>query len=58
VKSAAWSKKAESRLNELVRRRLAQLKDPHEVVVDPNALYSGAKISEKTLVPGTKALQC
>jgi uncharacterized protein YbjT (DUF2867 family) len=43
------------RLDELVRRRLASLKDPREVVADPNALYSGAKISEKTLVPGKDA---
>src|SRR5207248_710061 len=44
------------RLDELVRRRLASLKDPREVIADPNARYSGAKISEKTLVPGNNAL--
>jgi uncharacterized protein YbjT (DUF2867 family) len=43
------------RLDELVRRRLASLKDPREVVADPNARYSGAKISERTLVPGNHA---
>ena len=43
------------RVDDLVRRRLASLKDPREVIADPNALYSGAKISEKTLVPGTAA---
>jgi uncharacterized protein YbjT (DUF2867 family) len=43
------------RLDELVRRRLATLKDPREVIPDPNALYSGAKISERTLVPGSNA---
>lgn len=43
------------RLDELVRRRLAALKDPREVVADPNALYSGAKIGERTLVPGKNA---
>jgi uncharacterized protein YbjT (DUF2867 family) len=43
------------RLDDLVRRRLAALKDPREVVADPNALYSGAKISERTLVPGKNA---
>ena len=43
------------RMDELVRRRLALLKDPREVVADPNALYSGAKIGEKTLVPGKNA---
>jgi uncharacterized protein YbjT (DUF2867 family) len=43
------------RVDELVRRRLESLKDPREVVADPNALYSGAKLSEKTLVPGSNA---
>jgi uncharacterized protein YbjT (DUF2867 family) len=43
------------RLDELVRRRLESLKDPREVVADPNARYSGARISEKTLVPGNNA---
>jgi uncharacterized protein YbjT (DUF2867 family) len=43
------------RLDELVRRRLASLKDSRKVVTDPNARYSGAKISEKTLVPGNNA---
>lgn len=43
------------RLDELVQRRLAQLRDPRKVVSDPNARYSGAKITEKTLVPGSNA---
>ena len=43
------------RVDELVRRRLASLNDPREVIADPNALYSGAKVSEKTLVPGNNA---
>src|SRR6478752_5281314 len=43
------------RVDELVRRRLASLKDPREVVADPNALYSGARLGEKTLVPGEGA---
>jgi uncharacterized protein YbjT (DUF2867 family) len=43
------------RIDELVRRRLAALKDPREVVADPNALYSGARITDKTLVPGKNA---
>ena len=42
-------------LDELVRRRLATLKDPREVIADPKALYFGAKLSEKTLVPGNNA---
>ena len=43
------------RVDELVRLRLASLKDPREVVADPNALYSGAKLSERTLVPSNNA---
>jgi uncharacterized protein YbjT (DUF2867 family) len=43
------------RLDELVRRRLAALNDPREVIADPNARYSGAKVSEKTLLPGSDA---
>jgi uncharacterized protein YbjT (DUF2867 family) len=43
------------RLDELVRRRLATLKDSREVIADPNASYSGAKLSERTLVPDTNA---
>lgn len=43
------------RMDELVRRRLAALKDSREVIPDPKALYSGAKISESTLVPDNNA---
>jgi uncharacterized protein YbjT (DUF2867 family) len=43
------------RLDELVRRRLAALKDPREVIADPKAPYAGAKLSERTLVPGNNA---
>jgi uncharacterized protein YbjT (DUF2867 family) len=43
------------RLDELVRRRLASLKDPRRVIADPNARYAGAKVSEKTLLPGNNA---
>lgn len=43
------------RVDELVRRRLASIKDPREVIPDPNALYSGARIDDKTLVPGKGA---
>jgi len=43
------------RVDELVRRRLASLKDPREVIADPNARYSGAILSENTLVPGSDA---
>jgi uncharacterized protein YbjT (DUF2867 family) len=45
----------EFRIDDLVRRRLAALKDSREVIADPKALYSGAKISERTLVPASKA---
>jgi len=43
------------RLDELVRRRLTSLNDSREVVADPNARYSGAKIGERTLVPDNNA---
>jgi uncharacterized protein YbjT (DUF2867 family) len=43
------------RLDELVRRRLAALKDPREVIADPEALYSGAKVSLRTLLPDVTA---
>jgi uncharacterized protein YbjT (DUF2867 family) len=42
-------------VDELVRRRLDALNDPREVISDPQALYSGAKVSERTLVPGNNA---
>ncbi len=42
-------------IDELVRRRLAQLGDKREVIADPNALYSGARIDDKTLVPDNGA---
>ncbi|MGH9481733.1 MAG: SDR family oxidoreductase [Terriglobales bacterium] len=43
------------RLDDLVRRRLAALRDPREVIADPDALYSGAKLNERTLMPGDDA---
>jgi uncharacterized protein YbjT (DUF2867 family) len=43
------------RVDELVRRRLASLKDPREVIADRNARYAGAKLSERTLLPGNNA---
>ncbi len=43
------------RLDELVRRRLASLKDSRKVIADPNARYAGAKVSERTLLPGNNA---
>ena len=43
------------RLDELVRRRLTSLNDSREVIADPDARYSGAKIADQTLVPGKDA---
>src|SRR5256714_7475498 len=43
------------RLDELVRRRLATLKDPREVIADPQARYAGAEVGERTLLPGKDA---
>jgi len=43
------------RVDELVRRRLAALKDSREVIADPEARYSGAEVSERTLLPGKDA---
>ena len=43
------------RLDELVRRRLTSLKDQRKVIADPNARYAGAKVSERTLLPGNNA---
>jgi uncharacterized protein YbjT (DUF2867 family) len=45
----------EFRVDELVRRRLASLKDPREIIADPHARYSGAEVGERTLVPGKDA---
>src|SRR5262244_417842 len=45
----------EFRVDELVRRRLAALKDPREVIADPEARYSGAKLSNRTLMPDKTA---
>jgi uncharacterized protein YbjT (DUF2867 family) len=42
-------------LDELVRRRMAQLGDTRDVVTDPNAPYAGAKIDDSTLVPAKGA---
>lgn len=42
-------------LNELVRQSLAARNDPRKVVADPRARYSGAELSEGTLLPGDGA---
>lgn len=43
------------RVDELVRRRLESLNDRREVIADANARYDGARVSEKTLLPGNNA---
>jgi len=43
------------RLDELIRRGLAALKDPREVISDPQARYFGIVVSERTLVPNDDA---
>jgi len=43
------------RLDELIRRDLAALKDPREVISDPHARYYGIQVSERTLVPNDDA---
>jgi uncharacterized protein YbjT (DUF2867 family) len=43
------------RLDELVRKALAANGDPREVVTDEQARYSGARIGERTLLPGPDA---
>jgi len=42
-------------LDELIRRDLAALEDPREVVTDPGARYYGVELSERTLVPDDDA---
>ncbi len=43
------------RLDELIRLDLRERHDPREVITDPRARYSGAELSERTLVPGDDA---
>jgi uncharacterized protein YbjT (DUF2867 family) len=43
------------RLDELIRRILAERNDPRHVVTDPQARYFGAVLSERTLVPDDDA---
>ena len=44
------------RLNEIVGRYLAARDDRRSVIADPNARYYGAKLGERSLVPGSDAL--
>jgi uncharacterized protein YbjT (DUF2867 family) len=43
------------RLEELIHLALSAIGDPRKVVADPNALYYGAHLSERTLIPGDDA---
>jgi uncharacterized protein YbjT (DUF2867 family) len=43
------------RLDELVRKGLAAKGDPREVIADEQARYSGALLTERTLLPGPDA---
>ena len=43
------------RMNEIVGRYLAARDDRRSVIADPNALYYGAKLGERTLVPDDSA---
>jgi uncharacterized protein YbjT (DUF2867 family) len=40
-------------IDEIVGRVLAYDKNPRKVVVDPEALYFGLKLSDQSLVPGS-----
>ena len=43
------------RADDLARRRLAARHDPREVIVDPQARFFGAKVDERSLLPGADA---
>jgi hypothetical protein len=43
------------RFDELVRRDLAAILDTREVIADPQARYFGARLGERTLLPGDAA---
>lgn len=45
----------EFRLDELIRLSLSERHDPREVIADPEARYFGAKLGERTLLPGPAA---
>jgi uncharacterized protein YbjT (DUF2867 family) len=45
----------EWRLDELIRKGLAARRDPRQVVSDAHASYFGAKLQERTLLPGKGA---
>jgi uncharacterized protein YbjT (DUF2867 family) len=43
------------RLDEFIRRGLSEQNDPRSVVADPESRYFGARLTERTLVPGEHA---
>jgi hypothetical protein len=43
------------RFEDFVREGLSAVGDEHKVVADPRARYFGARLSERTLVPGDGA---
>jgi uncharacterized protein YbjT (DUF2867 family) len=43
------------RMDELVRRFLADRNDPREVIADPHARYFGTELGERSLLPGDDA---
>jgi uncharacterized protein YbjT (DUF2867 family) len=43
------------RLDELIRRQLAALDDPREVVTDAHARYFGVELRDRMLLPGAEA---
>ncbi|HSE81060.1 MAG TPA: SDR family oxidoreductase [Gaiellaceae bacterium] len=43
------------RLDEFIRRGLEERDDPREMIADPEARYFGARLDERTLVPGDDA---
>jgi uncharacterized protein YbjT (DUF2867 family) len=43
------------RLDQFIRRGLEERDDPREVIADPDARYFGARLDERTLVPGEDA---
>jgi uncharacterized protein YbjT (DUF2867 family) len=44
------------RLDEFIRRGLSAGNDPRDVVADPEARYFGARLGERTLLPGDDAI--
>ena len=44
------------RMDEFIRRALSARHDPREVIADENARYFGARLGERTLLPGDDAL--